>query len=51
MHFEFALVLRELGLHDKAVRHLQEAVHLRPDFEAAITELRKSQRFPRRATP
>jgi hypothetical protein len=43
-HFEFARVLRELGLHGRAVSHLQESLRLRPDFEAAAIELRRLQR-------
>jgi tetratricopeptide (TPR) repeat protein len=35
VHFDYGLVLRELGRRDRALKHVQEALRLRPDFQAA----------------
>jgi tetratricopeptide (TPR) repeat protein len=41
VHLDYALALEELGLRDKAIGHLREAVRLRPGFEQALVELRR----------
>jgi tetratricopeptide (TPR) repeat protein len=41
VHLDYALALEELGLRDKAIGHLREAVRLRPGYAPALVELRR----------